>query len=556
MNSVLSAIQNNEWEHALELFIAKMNGGKLDEKACIIGATILEHFDDNENLFDLIQTGLKLNPFNYELYIILGNYYAHTNPQKALITYENAYYHALKYGVEDDINTVKGIMDEYKNQYSPSIKNVTILVMHTDKKEFLDQCMHSISENCFEECCKVVPIDISDNENRTGIINNAIQGITDESDILFLNSDVLLTPNALYNLRLALYDSADTGASSAVSNFAHFYQVPLDHAVKTPEDAQRFALVHNIPMHNPYETKCAVDGDFLLIKQEVISKVFPLKTNYLTDGYNFTELCLNIILAGYRNIACWNSFVFRYINQSATDRDMKNMEADRNTFHSKWGFMSEYYMGIRNELVNLIKEDEDAPISVLEVGAGMGTTLLNIKYRYPNAHIKGIELVDKVVDIAANYVNIECANIENYQFADDEQYDYIIFGDVLEHLLDPYSLVDRIKNNLKANGCIITSIPNILNGGVIYKLLHGDFNYEDSGILDRTHLRFFTQNSVVKLFTERGYDIVEIFGLPDPQRSTLLHKDFFDKLLSIDGIVEKSQFDIFQYVVCARKHGN
>ncbi len=553
MDNVLSAIQENKWEEALKLFMDTMAGRELDENACIIGATILEHFEETESLFDMIQAGLKLNPFNYELYILLGDYYAHINSEQALITYENAYYLASIYGTTEDISITRSIMDEYKNQHSTNVKKITILVMHDNERDYLDQCLKSISETCFDKCYKIVTVDVSDIKRRTSIINDAINSITDESDIFFLQSDVCLTSNALYNLRLALYESPDTGSSSAVSNYAHFYQVPLDHNVKSLEDAKRFAFSHNIPMHNSYEKKCAIDGDFILIKREVINKIFPLATEYLTDGYNFTELCLNIILNGYRNIACWNSFVFRNMRSSIIARDMQNMEIDRATFYSKWGFKSEYYMGIRKELVDLIKEDKSAPISVLEVGAGMGTTLLNIKYRYPNANIKGIELIDKVVGIASNYVDIECANIENYRFADDEKYDYIIFGDVLEHLVDPYSLVDRLKDNLKANGCIIASIPNILNGGVVYKLLHGDFTYEDSGILDRTHLRFFTQDSVVKLFTERGFDIIDIFGLPDPQHNTQLHKDFFDKLLNIEGVVAKNQFDILQYVVCARK---
>lgn len=553
MDNVLSAIQNNEWDKALTLFMDTMENKVLDESTCIIGATILEHFDDAQSRFDMIKAGLKLNPFNYELYILLGNYYARTNPEKALITYENAYYYATLYGTADDIEVTGSIMDEYKNQYSPNVKSVTILVMHDDEKDYLEHCLRSISENCFDKCYKVVTVDISNFEHRTTIINNAISNLPDATDVLLLSSDSLLTPNALYNLRLALYDAPNIGAASAIANYAHFYQVPLNHNVKTPEDAQRFALSNNVPMDNPYETKCAIDGDFILIKRDVISKVFPLDNDYLTYGYNFTELSLKVVLAGYRNTTCWNSFVFRYIRLSVNARDIKHMDADRTAFYSKWGFMSEYYMGIRKELVDLIKEDEAAPISVLEVGAGMGTTLLSIKYKYPNAKVKGIELVEKVVKIASNYADIECANIENYQFAKDEKYDYIIFGDVLEHLVDPYSLIDRLKSNLNLNGFIITSIPNILNGGVIYKLLHGDFTYEDSGILDRTHLRFFTQDSVVKLFTERGYDITDIFGLPDPQHNTQLHKEFFDKLLSIEGIVEKKQFDILQYVVRARK---
>ncbi|SFB94054.1 methyltransferase domain-containing protein [Butyrivibrio sp. YAB3001] len=553
MENILSAIQNESWEEALELFLNYTEGKKLDEDMCIIGATILEHFDDSESLFEIIQSGLKLNIFNYELYILLGNYYSRTNPEKAYLTYENALYFARKYGTEEDIETVETILNDYREMAKPNVRKVTILVIYDEEKEYLKKCLDGIKDNCFRDCYEIEKIEALDFEKRIGLINEAVLKSNKDNDVFLLRSDVVMMPNALYNLRLGLYESDDIGACSAVANFAFYMQIRPQKNVHSESESYDFALLNNIPMARPYETKCSVDGNFVLIKRDVIYKVFPIDEYMLSDGSNFTELSLNIIKSGYHNVACWNSYVYRKIREELNAKNKKYLDSDRDKFTEKWGFLAEYYMNVRNEMIDLFKKDIDEEFDVLEVGAGLGTTLLNIQYRYPNVRVKGVEIVQKLTEIAKNYVNIEYGNIETYNFADDEEYDYILFGDVLEHLVDPYTLVDNLKKHLKPGGCIIASIPNILDAEVIYELLHGNFTYMDAGVLDRTHLRFFTQNEVVKLFTERGYEIVDLYGLPDHLRNSRKYGDFFDKLTRIEGVVDRSAFDMLQYLVCAKK---
>ncbi len=69
-------------------------------------------------------------------------------------------------------------------------------------------------------------------------------------------------------------------------------------------------------------------------------------------------------------------------------------------------------------------------------------------------------------------------------------FDYIILGDVLEHLIDPWKIVNELKQYLKKDGYLVSSIPNIMHVSVLRNLVLGNFTYEDSGILDKTHLRF------------------------------------------------------------------
>ena len=101
-------------------------------------------------------------------------------------------------------------------------------------------------------------------------------------------------------------------------------------------------------------------------------------------------------------------------------------------------------------------------------------------------------------------------NIENYHWMDlDVQYDYIIFADVLEHLINPDEVLKHCSVKVKENGKVIVSIPNIAHNSVIIDLMNDKFNYNPTGILDSTHLRFYTRESFGNMALSTGWTIVE-----------------------------------------------
>ncbi len=556
MEKILKAIEDEKWNDALEIFLENTEGKKLDASQCVIGATILEQFDDRKARFDMILAGLKLDPFNYELYLLFGNYYAEISPKKALLTYENALYYAKKQGKSDDAEVIENIYENYKKSISETVNKVRIMVLDYGNNGHLNECLDSIKENCYEDCYELSVVDVPDIDKRLGIINESVKSIDPNLDILFLTSDVILMPGSLYNLRMALYDNGKVGTASCTSNYAYFKQTNYDENCKLRNHAEKFARKTNLPSENPQEERCVSDMSFMLMKGELAKKVFPIEENYKSESVAAMELGLRIIDKGYLNFVCWNSYVYRYENKEIKIlNDYNAQEYDVPTIREKWGFFPGYYLLARIELVDMIDAEKEAPLDILEVGAGLGSTLANIKYQFPNANVHGIELVDKVAAFAAKYTDMECGNIEEYEFAPDEKYDYVIFGDVLEHLVDPYALIENLRDHIKPGGGIITSIPNILNARVIHDLLHGNFTYADSGILDRTHLRFFTKNEIDKLFETRGYTIAQIKGNTFPSDSTATYGDFFDKLCSIEGVVERWQFDIIQYLLLAKKRG-
>ena len=89
-------------------------------------------------------------------------------------------------------------------------------------------------------------------------------------------------------------------------------------------------------------------------------------------------------------------------------------------------------------------------------------------------------------------------------------FEYILLGDVLEHLYEPQKLLNQIKKLLKTSGCIIISIPNISHGSILINLMKNNFEYTETGLLDNTHIRFFTLNSFVKLLNSENFEIISL----------------------------------------------
>ena len=98
----------------------------------------------------------------------------------------------------------------------------------------------------------------------------------------------------------------------------------------------------------------------------------------------------------------------------------------------------------------------------------------------------------------------------------NQKFDAIFFNDVLEHLVDPDEALNYCKQLLNPNGCIIASIPNIRWYPVILSLIwYKDFKYEQAGVMDKTHLRFFTLKSMRRLFEDNGYSVTQTEGIND-----------------------------------------
>lgn len=165
-----------------------------------------------------------------------------------------------------------------------------------------------------------------------------------------------------------------------------------------------------------------------------------------------------------------------------------------------------YYSNIRYEMLKYLPLDTNA---VIDIGCGDGSFAQVIKER-TNAEVWGIEYMKGEAHRAEKVLDkVYFGPCEDHLDKLPKHYfDVVYFNDVLEHLVDPYTVLEKIKTLLKPDGVVISSIPNIRYHNAIIKLLFSkDWEYEGSGVMDKTHLRFFTSKSILKMYDRLGYKV-------------------------------------------------
>ncbi len=167
-----------------------------------------------------------------------------------------------------------------------------------------------------------------------------------------------------------------------------------------------------------------------------------------------------------------------------------------------------YYELFRAEIFNLVPKSTK---KFLDIGCGFGSLGAQVKEAY-GSNTLGIEFnSDADTYLSRRLDKHFIADIETFDFSKlDSDFDCIVLADILEHLVDPWVTLSRVKSHLAASGIMIISIPNIRNLNVIGALImKGEWSYQDSGILDRTHLRFFTRKSMISMFNNLNLEIVK-----------------------------------------------
>jgi 2-polyprenyl-3-methyl-5-hydroxy-6-metoxy-1,4-benzoquinol methylase len=158
-------------------------------------------------------------------------------------------------------------------------------------------------------------------------------------------------------------------------------------------------------------------------------------------------------------------------------------------------------------MVQLIGWNQD----VLDVGCANG--YLGKVLKEHGCNVVGIEIDPAAAEEASGILDeVVVGSVEDVDLVEQfgaGRFDVVVFGDVLEHLRDPLPTLRQAKRLLKPNGYVVVSIPNIAHGSVRLALLRGEFRYRDLGLLDTTHLRFFTRESVDDLLAEAGLAAVE-----------------------------------------------
>jgi 2-polyprenyl-3-methyl-5-hydroxy-6-metoxy-1,4-benzoquinol methylase len=182
-----------------------------------------------------------------------------------------------------------------------------------------------------------------------------------------------------------------------------------------------------------------------------------------------------------------------------------------------------------NEVANfdLLKLMPPNAARVVEAGCGVGALAREYRKANPGCDYIGIELEPELADLARRHCSrVLEADLEQMSDAELDAIgscDCWVFADVLEHLVDPWRLLARLSGRLTHDGCVVACIPNMQHYSVVARLATGELYYQDNGLLDRTHLRWFTRTTVMKLFEDAGFRITMLGGrrFNEPNAATM-----------------------------------
>lgn len=191
------------------------------------------------------------------------------------------------------------------------------------------------------------------------------------------------------------------------------------------------------------------------------------------------------------------------------------LKADRTEIPGYGGKVYEYYENVRFDALPLLPENTDR---VLEIGCGTGNTLAWLKANKGCSWVGGVEIFPQAAKEARSKLDaLYEGDGEVLDFPiETGSLDAVLCLDILEHMVDPWRMVRRLDALLKPGGVLIASIPNVRYFRVVLPLLlRGRWEYTDSGILDKTHLRFFVRSTALELLECSGMtvDKVNVQGL-------------------------------------------
>lgn len=451
-------------------------------------------------------------------------------------------------------------------------QKTSIIILAHDQLEYTKQCVASIRRHTQKDTYELILIDNGSTDGTTnwlkrqediiGIFNDKNYGfpkgcnqgikVASGTEILLLNNDTIVTPRWLEQLNTALYSDEKIGVVGCVTNHCSNEQ-EVEITYQSTEGLQGFADNFNKSDRIKWESRLRLVGFCYLIKGVVAAQVGLLDERFTPGMFEDDDYSLRVLEAGYKLLLCKDTFIHHYGSVSfKADIEQSNqlLSINLQKFTDKWGFSFPYYCGVRDDLIGMMTPKRK--MNILEVGCACGGTLLKLKDIYPEARVYGIEKNEKVAAIANHFAEVISMDIESAEMPFEKGFfDYIIFGDVLEHLYDPQAVLEKMHAYLKEDGAVIASIPNVMHWSVVKELLAGYWSYRDAGILDRTHLRFFTLHEIVKMFNNAGYEGKD-FNAGVIKMSPEDEEKFL--FLQQQGWIKDMQhLDVFQWLVKADK---
>jgi GT2 family glycosyltransferase/2-polyprenyl-3-methyl-5-hydroxy-6-metoxy-1,4-benzoquinol methylase len=222
-----------------------------------------------------------------------------------------------------------------------------------------------------------------------------------------------------------------------------------------------------------------------------------------------------------------------------------------------------YYSFARGEIIDAVVKNGLSAKRVLEIGCAGGATGKKMKETMSVDYYVGVEICEEAAGSARQHLDrVIVADIEKSDLMDfglkHGNFDLLLALDVLEHLYNPWDVLASLKKFLKPDGHVIASIPNIQNVTIVNSLISGRWRYESAGILDATHVRFFTMEEIEKLFSGADLSITKTEYVLNPPVDLSKIKDSGNKLsdgnISLTDLSREDVLRLFtyQYIIIAK----
>lgn len=373
----------------------------------------------------------------------------------------------------------------------------SIVILTYNQLEYSKQCIDSIRKYTNKDEYEIIVVDngskdetvswleaqddirIIKNEVNLGFPKGCNQGIriANGDNILLLNNDVVVTKNWLSNLINCLYKEENIGAVGPTTNYCSYYtSIPAYY--KSLDEMQNFAESFNKLDETKWIQRIKLVGFCMLIKKKVLDEVGLLDERFTPGNYEDDDLSLRIIEKGYKLYLCKDTFVHHHGHKSWKQNNIdlyKILDQNHAKFIDKWGFpQSDLYIYF-NLFILIDKLIKDG-LNILQIGAGCGATLLEMKRCYKQCNIYGVESNEKSAIFSNIFAQTKCIEYDKVHESFDIKFDIIILSSpVLKE--DMVKVVESILKTLSPTGKIIMTKDNLCNYlelENLYKLKHID----------------------------------------------------------------------------------
>ena len=296
--------------------LLKYTSDEYTDGLAIVAATVWLESGEPEKAYDCIRQGLLFNFRNYELYLLLGNYYfIRDKMDQAYLCYENAEF----FCGNDDVEIIRQFKQNCEASGHCNVNKAAIVILSYNTLEMTRDCIESIRRNNPASAYELIVVDnasvdgsaewlsqqedislLCNSENR-GFPAGCNQGIRQggaDSDILLLNSDTIVFPNSLFWLRMGLYEDESVGAAGSVTNHAPNGQ-EINEKFHSVAEYESFAVRNNNASLHPYELKFYLVGFAMLIRRRALDEIGLLDTRFSPGQCEDTDLGMRLCQGGW-----------------------------------------------------------------------------------------------------------------------------------------------------------------------------------------------------------------------------------------------------------------